>query len=119
MEVSKIARVCHEVNRSYCEALGDTSQLPWEDAPEWQRESAVNGVQFHIDNSGAPPSASHESWLKEKVDSGWKYGSVKNPDIKEHPCCVPYDLLPVEQRAKDYIFSSIVREICAAESKEA
>jgi hypothetical protein len=114
MEVAKIARVCHEVNRAYCESIGDSSQAPWEAAPDWQKQSAVNGVNFHIDNPDSPPSASHVSWLKEKVDSGWKYGPVKNPDIKEHPCCVPYDQLPVEQRAKDYIFTAIVKELTAA-----
>lgn len=113
MLVTDVARVCHEVNRAYCLSLGDSSQASWNDAPEWQRTSAINGVQFHLDNPDSPPSASHESWLKEKIDSGWKYGPVKNPDTKEHPCCVPYDQLPVEQRAKDFIFSSIVRELAA------
>ena len=113
MLVADVARVCHEVNRAYCLSLGDFSQASWNDAPEWQRTAAINRVQFHIDNPDALSSSSHESWLKEKIDSGWKYGPVKNPDTKEHPCCVPYDQLPVEQRAKDYIFSSIVRELAA------
>lgn len=30
---ASVARICHEVNRAYCEALGDTSQVSWEDAP--------------------------------------------------------------------------------------
>ena len=115
MDVLKIARVCHEANRAYCEALGDFSQPEWADAPEWQKNSAVNGVQFHIDNPGASPSASHDSWLKQKMEEGWVYGEVKNPEAKEHPCCVPYEQLPVEQRAKDYIFSAIVREMATVE----
>lgn len=113
MKVSDVARVCHEVNRQYCLATGDSSQPSWEDAPEWQKSSAVNGVRFHLDNPGASPSASHESWLAQKEAEGWKYGAVKNPETKEHPCFVPYDELPIEQRAKDYIFSSIVRELAA------
>jgi hypothetical protein len=104
-----IACVCHEVNRAYCEALGDTSQLPWEEAPEWQRASAISGVNFHIDDPHASPSASHDNWLAEKLRDGWTYGPVKDPETKQHPCCVPYDALPVEQRAKDYIFAAIVR----------
>ena len=51
----KIAKVCHEANRAYCEALGDYSQTTWEKAPDWQKESAINGVQFHLDNPGASP----------------------------------------------------------------
>lgn len=109
IDIIAAAIVCHEVNGAYCLALGDTSQVPWADAPQWQRESAVKGVQFIIDNPDAPPSASHESWLAEKEKDGWTYGEVKNPQAKTHPCFVPYDQLPVEQRAKDYIFGAIVR----------
>lgn len=102
-----IAKVCHEANRAYCAALGDLSQPSWEDAPDWQKQSAINGVQFHYANPMAQPSDSHVAWLAQKEADGWKYGPVKDPDKKEHPCFVPYDELPVEQRAKDYIFRAI------------
>jgi hypothetical protein len=106
-----IAQIAHEMNRAYCESIGDTSQPAWQDAPEWQRSSAVNGVNFHLDNPDASPSASHESWLKQKTEEGWSYGPVKNPEIKEHPCFVPYDQLPVEQRSKDYIFRQVIHSL--------
>lgn len=106
-----IARVCHEANRAYCAALGDHSQPSWEDAPDWQRKSAKDGVAYAIAHPNASPSDSHENWLLEKQRDGWKFGPVKDPAAKEHPCFVPYDQLPVEQRAKDYIFLAIVRSL--------
>lgn len=109
--IEQIARVAHEVNRAYCAALGDTSHFSWDCAPEWQRKSAVNGVDFHIHNPEAGPAHSHESWLKEKEQDGWKYGPVKDPEKKEHPCFVPYDELPPEQKAKDFIFCAVVKEL--------
>jgi hypothetical protein len=33
-KLNAIARACHEVNRAYCQALGDNSQPAWEDGPE-------------------------------------------------------------------------------------
>ena len=30
------AKTAHEVNRAYCQGLGDYSQLHWEEAPDWQ-----------------------------------------------------------------------------------
>ncbi len=111
MEVVKIARVCHEVNRAYCASLGDHSQPSWEEAPDWQRASAINGVSYTLAHPEAKPSDSHESWLVEKRDAGWKYGPVKNPEAKEHPCFVPYDQLPAEQKAKDYLFQAVVRAL--------
>jgi hypothetical protein len=104
-----IAALCHEANRAYCSAIGDDSHLPWDAAPDWQRNSAVNGVVYHVNNPNATPENSHENWLKQKIAEGWKYGEVKDPDKKEHPCCVPYADLPTEQKAKDYIYRSIIR----------
>lgn len=109
----QVARLCHEANRDYCITLGDESQLHWEEAPQWQQQSALNGVMFHVKElkAGVSPSASasHDSWLAEKKAEGWKYGKVKNPDRKEHPCFVPYNELPVEQRFKDHLFGAIVK----------
>ena len=110
-KIEQIAKVAHEVNRAYCEALGDTSQPAWEDAPQWQRDSALAGVKFHCENPGAGPSHSHECWLAEKRASGWKWGPEKNPAEKEHPCMVPFEELPVEQQAKDHIFRAVVHAL--------
>jgi hypothetical protein len=108
MKPEGVARICHEVNRAYCEALGDHSQPSWEDAPEWQRDSAVAGVRFHMSNPEAGPEASHESWLSQKVVDGWEYGEVKDVEKKTHPCIVDFTKLPREQQAKDYIFRAVV-----------
>lgn len=111
MTVTQIARICHELNRAYCQQIDDNSQLPWDDAPEWQRTSAVNGVQFHFANPNAGPAASHESWLKEKTEQGWEYGPTKDVERKLHPCFVPYDQLPLEQKLKDTLFLSVVHAL--------
>lgn len=111
MTTENVAQIAHELNRAYCQSINDYSQPPWEDAPDWQKQSAINGVKFHIENPDAPPSASHDSWLKEKIENGWVYGPVKNPDKKEHPCCVPYEQLPIEQQSKDYIFRQIIHSL--------
>ena len=34
LSVEEIARVCHNVNKAYCEAIGDDSQVTWEEAPK-------------------------------------------------------------------------------------
>lgn len=107
----QIAEICHETNRTYCQILGDLSQKSWEEAPEWQRTSAFNGVVFHLKNPDSKPSHSHEEWLKEKQATGWKYGLVKDPEKKEHPCFVPYDELPSDQKAKDALFVGIVKAL--------
>lgn len=108
LNVLDVAKICHETNRAYCESLGDFSQAPWADAPAWQKESAVNGVIYHLDTPTAGPESSHESWLQMKEANGWKYGPVKDAEKKEHPCFVPFDDLPQSQQMKDYLFTTIV-----------
>lgn len=103
-----IAEVAHAINAAYCKALGDETQTDWADAPEWQQQSAINGVQMHLANPESTPEQSHESWLKQKLDEGWVYGETKDAEAKQHPCCVPYAELPIEQKAKDYIFRAAV-----------
>lgn len=107
-DVKWIAEIAHEINRTYCASIGDNSQPAWNDAPDWQRESAINGVKFHQANPDATPEASHVNWLQQKELDGWRYGPVKNPETKEHPCYMPYHDLPIEQRVKDHLFRAVV-----------
>lgn len=108
MKVEDIARVCHEANRGLCETHGDRSQVPWDDAPQWQRESCVNGVEFVLANPDAGDAAQHDNWSVQKFADGWVYGPTKDPERKTHPCLVPFSDLPPEQQAKDRLFRAIV-----------
>lgn len=106
--LERIAIVCHEANRSVCLQYGDDSQKSWQDSPEWQRESAIAGVAFKLNNPEATAADQHENWLKDKVADGWTFGEVKDPEKKIHPCLVPYDELPAFQKKKDSVFQAIV-----------
>lgn len=107
----KIARVCHEANRAWCAANGDDSQAAWDDAPAWQRESALEGVTGVLAGNG--PEQSHLSWLAAKEAGGWVFGKVKDADATPptHPCMRPYAELPPEQKLKDHLFVGIVRAL--------
>lgn len=103
-----IARMCHEANKAWCELHGDFSQEPWQHAEQWQRESALAGVMFRLNNPDAGKDAQHNAWMKDKVDAGWKYGEIKDVEAKTHPCIVPFDQLPEFQQKKDALFCAIV-----------
>lgn len=116
--IEQIARICHEVNRVYCATIGDDSQKPWDGAEDWQRESAIDGVRYAINNPEATPRDQHEAWMLAKAAAGWKYGTVKDAATKEHPCMVSYLDLPLEQRLKDYLFRAIVDAFSTASAGE-
>lgn len=101
------AQAAHEANRTYCIAIGDSSQVHWEEAPEWQKKSAIEGVNAAL--SGATPEQLHELWCASKLRDGWKYGPEKDPVKKTHHCLVPYSKLPIQQQRKDSLFHSTVK----------
>lgn len=111
--IEQAAKVAHETNRAWCEANGDMSQPSWEDAPDWQKESAIAGMEFHMANPNAGDSASHDSWSAQKAKDGWVWGEVKDPEANPptHPCLVPFEELPIEQQIKDSLFRSVAHSI--------
>ena len=106
-----IAEMCHEVNRIWCLMHEDNSQYPWNEAPEWQKKSALANVRFHIDNPDASDGAIHDNWMRLKKNDGWIYGEIKDPEIKTHPCLVPFNDLPHDQQVKDRLFAAVVKAL--------
>lgn len=103
-----IAKVCHQANKAWCENSGDESQKDWAEAEQWQRDSAIMGVEFRLANPDAGEDTQHNAWMKDKIDAGWVYGEVKDADAKTHPCIVPFNELPEFQQKKDALFCAIV-----------
>ena len=115
---NQIAFVAYEANRAWCKANGDFSHPAWNDAPEWQKESVINGVEFHRNNPNAGDSASHDSWMAEKANAGWVFGETKDPEATPptHPCMVPFNELPEVDQKKDALFGAIIRGLLGKEA---
>jgi hypothetical protein len=106
----EIARVCHEANRALQHAQNDPNPSPgWGDAPGWQRDSSVAGVEAAL--AGASPVQLHDAWCEYKRQEGWVWGPVKDPEQKAHPSMRPYGELPEGERVKDALFHGIVRAL--------
>lgn len=110
MLVERISRACHEVNRAYCEGIGDYTQKPWAEAPDWQRDSARLGVKARMEQD-LSPEEQHNLWMRHKLANGWKFGERKDDVAKTHPCIVPYSMLPQQQKVKDLLFGAVVNSM--------
>lgn len=43
----------------------------------------------------------HETWAKTRISQGWTYGEQRDDEKKTHPCLVPYEELPEEEKEYD------------------
>ena len=118
MTNEEIASVAHEANRAYCATIGDRSQPAWRAAQEWQRESAVAGVEAVRANPETTPEESHKGWMKHKKDDGWVHGETKDPAAKTHPCLVPYSKLPAEHKVKDALYLAVVKTLLGFDEEQ-
>lgn len=110
-KVDIIAEVCHETNRAYCLAIDDHSHLPWDEVSIELKASTIMGVKYLISHPDANPKEMHDKWMEHKLANGWRYGLTKDVDNKVHPALLPYNELPKNERIKDYIFLTIVRNV--------
>jgi ryanodine receptor 2 len=46
---------------------------------------------------------SHDLWAAQRLAEGWSYGPYRDDKNKQHPCLVPYDRLPEEEKEYDRI----------------
>lgn len=116
--IIEIAKVVHENNRG----LSDSKTLSWDDSSEDVQQSAIDGVQAVINDPTITPAKSHDNWMKYKASQGWVYGEVKDEEAKTHPCMVPYQDLPEDERLKDELFVDTVKsemaKLAAADVQE-
>jgi len=43
----------------------------------------------------------HEVWAHARMKEGWRYGPVRNDELKQTPCLVDYDSLPEIEKEYD------------------
>ncbi len=109
--VDQIARIAYEANRAYCRSIGDFSHVLWEDASQDIKKATIHGILRIQRDPDITPEQIHEEWRLFKEESGWKYGAVKDPVKKTHPCMLPYNKMHEKDKIKDIIFLSIAKPL--------
>ncbi|MBP3550901.1 MAG: Ryanodine receptor Ryr [Alistipes sp.] len=43
----------------------------------------------------------HDVWAQNRMEQGWTYGEERSDALKQHPCLIPYEELPEEEKMYD------------------
>lgn len=97
---SRLVLAIHEANKEIQQQTGEFIPA----LSEHLTKSILDGVYFVLDNPNCTPEQQHNNWVHFKRADGWRYGSIKDFEHKEHPCLVPYSELPEIQQRKDTVF---------------
>lgn len=103
-----LAQQAYEVLRAFNMAVHLEPKVAWDEATPETRANMLAAVRWQRENDEAPVSASHDSWVSQKMAEGWKYGPVTDNARKESPKLLPFDQLAPQFRAQDFIFRAIV-----------
>lgn len=105
-----IASICHAINAGLQQALGEPP-VAWAETDDGVRASTIAGVQYHLEHPDVTPEQSHEAWMKYRIAQGWQLGPVKDVENKIHPNLVPFEQLPIGERAKDHVFRNAIHAL--------
>jgi hypothetical protein len=72
-----------------------------EEINEDQLNSLLDGIEYADEHPDMTPEQNHENWMQMKISQGWKYGPIKDFDLKTHPDLVPFNQLPEIEKRKD------------------
>jgi hypothetical protein len=109
--ISKIAKVCHQAEKSFAESLGDNSMVNWEESSLKIKEDTESKVISVINKENVLAEDLHIQWLDERIEEGWSYGSSIDYKKKTHPNMLPFSELEEYERKKYFLFVSIVKSL--------
>ena len=113
LTIEDIARIAHQLLKTYRETINDDTQYEdWDKTEDWQKNAAIKAVKHVIDNPDETPAEHHKAWSDRKIMEGWKHGKKKDPEKKTHPFInIDYENLPEEQQKKAELFQNTVRAL--------
>ena len=107
-EYTVIAKLVVESLATMAAHLGwQEKYWPWQALNPTERQAWVNTVIHAIEHEFNIVQ-DHEKWCNLMRKEGWKWGPIKDPDLKTHPHIIEYDSLPQEvQIAQSFAYRII------------
>lgn len=135
--MERLARAMHDIYLRGLRTGGGVAAVPWEDLSPQLRtsnraEAADIGRKLRAIGCNLTPrnwpgedhelshdeliqfaEMEHERWRRERIDSGWRYGAVRDDDAMLSPLLIPWHELPDCERDRNITAAAKVPEMLA------
>lgn len=116
-----IAQECHTKNNELMMMNGEEQNGNWDSLDRHTKFINLKSVIKALENPDLTAKDMHDEWMNNKIADGWKFGDVKDPELKTHPLIIDYDLMKDVDKMKDQIFIDVCnkyREIYDSEENQ-
>ena len=60
-----------------------------------------------LENPNLTAKEMHDEWMNNKIEDGWKFGDVKDAELKTHPLIIDFELMNDVDKMKDQNFIDV------------
>ncbi len=109
LKMVEVAKECHIANNNLMVTNNEIpNPIDWNDLSTHTKHINISSVKKIYDNPSITAKDIHDEWMKNKIKDGWKYGDVKDDELKTHHLIVDFDKMNDVDKMKDQIFIDIV-----------
>ena len=109
LKMVEVAKECHIANNNLMVANSEIpNPVDWNDLDTHTKHMNIESVKKIYDNPNITAKDIHDEWMKNKIKDGWKYGDVKDANLKTHHLIIDFDQMNDIDKMKDQIFIDVV-----------
>lgn len=108
-DLNQIAKTCHIVHTTFSQAIGHGTQPSFDEVSEAHKNTIISSIEKILSGEITSPMQSHDNFVKEKLEAGWKHSDEYSIENKTNPRLVPFSELPNSNRIKEELFFNTVK----------
>lgn len=102
-----IAQECHAKNNELMMMNGEEQRGSWETLDRHTKFITLKSVIKALENPNLTAKEMHDEWMNNKIEDGWKFGDVKDAELKTHPLIIDFELMNDIDKMKDQNFIDV------------
>ena len=102
-----IAQECHAKNNELMMMNGEEQRGSWGTLDRHTKFITLKSVIKALENPNLTAKEMHDEWMNNKIEDGWKFGDVKDAELKTHPLIIDFELMNDVDKMKDQNFIDV------------